>query len=186
MKIHWLPESAHAGARRMPSESRPLSILQAIDRVCESFESAWRAGRQPRLEDFLDATTILERTALFQELLAHEVELRKKAGERPEPADYVERFPAQVDLIQTVLQARGRRGETASLHRTTTEPGLQTTPPDSHGTTAPNTTVARSRSWDLAHPGESEVIVVPEKIGRFRPIRLLGRGNFLVFLASDD
>src|SRR6516225_6406023 len=186
MKIRRRPESAHAGARPMPSESLPLSVLQEIDRVCESFESAWRAGQQPRLEDFLDATTILERTELFQELLAREVELRRKAGECPEPADYLERFPAHRDVIQTVLQAPGRGGETEALHLSATEPGPQAIPPDSHGTTAPNTTVTRDRNRDLDNPGRSEEIVVPERIGRFRPSRLLGRGNFLVFLAWDD
>ena len=68
MKIRRRPESAQAGARPMPSESLPLTVLQEIYRVCQSFESAWRAGQQPRLEDFLDATTILERTELFREL----------------------------------------------------------------------------------------------------------------------
>ena len=170
----------------MPSQSLPLNVLKEIDRVCESFESAWRAGQQPRIEDFLDAPTILERTELIRELLAREVELRRKAGECLEPADYLERFAAHGDLIQTVLQAPGRSGGTVLLRHSTTEPGPQAIPEDSRGTTAPNTTVTRDRSGDLDHPRGSEEIVVPERIGRFRPSRLLGRGNFLVFLAWDD
>ena len=34
--------------------------------------------------------------------------------------------------------------------------------------------------------GRSAKVVVPERIGRFRPSRLLGKGNFLVFLAHDE
>lgn len=64
----------------MPSESLPLTVLQEIDRVCDSFEAAWHAGLKPRIEDYLNVTTLEYRTELFGELLAREVELRKKAG----------------------------------------------------------------------------------------------------------
>jgi len=70
----------------MPSESLPLTVLQEIDRVCDSFEAAWHAGLQPRIEDYLHVATVEHRTELFEELLAREVELRKKAGESPQAA----------------------------------------------------------------------------------------------------
>jgi len=90
----------------MPSGSLPLTVLQEIDRVCDSFEAAWHAGLKPRIEDYLNVTTLEYRTVLFGELLAREVELRKKAGESPEAVDYVPRFACHGELILRVLNLR--------------------------------------------------------------------------------
>jgi hypothetical protein len=48
----------------MPSESLPLTVLREIDRVCDSFEAAWHAGLKPRIEDYLNVTTLDYRTEL--------------------------------------------------------------------------------------------------------------------------
>ena len=42
----------------MPSDSLSLSDLQEIDRLCDSFEAAWHAGLRPRIEEYLNATTL--------------------------------------------------------------------------------------------------------------------------------
>ena len=99
----------------MPSRSLPLSVLQQIDQVCDSFEAAWNAGVRPRIEDYLDASTIQERTELFRELLAREIELRKKAGESPDLAEYLGRFGFYGDLIGTVINNHGPGGDTLLL-----------------------------------------------------------------------
>ena len=61
--------STNPEVRPMPSDSLPLSDLQEIDRLCDSFEAAWQAGLKPRIEQYLNATTLEERTHLFRELL---------------------------------------------------------------------------------------------------------------------
>ena len=40
----------------VPSRSQhlPLEMEQQIDRVCDEFERAWKAGQTPRIEDYLD------------------------------------------------------------------------------------------------------------------------------------
>jgi hypothetical protein len=48
----------------MPSESLPFTVLREIDRVCDSFEAAWHAGLKPRIEDYLNVTTLDYRTEL--------------------------------------------------------------------------------------------------------------------------
>ena len=170
----------------MPSRSLPLSVLQQIDQVCDSFEAAWNAGVRPRIEDYLDASTIQERTELFRELLAREIELRKKAGESPDLAEYLGRFGFYGDLIGTVINNHGHGGDTLLLPITRTEMGSLAEPAESHATTIPDTTAFRERTWDPDVAGRSAKVVVPERIGRFRPSRLLGKGNFLVFLAHDE
>ena len=91
----------------MSAEFTPLGILQEIDRVCDSFEAAWQAGLKPRIEDYLGAVAESHRESLFGELVAREVEIRRKAGETPDLADYEERFGAYAVLIQTILNAIG-------------------------------------------------------------------------------
>ena len=99
----------------MPSESLPLTVLQEIDRVCDSFEAAWHAGLKPRIEEYLERTTLEYRTVFFSELLAREVELRRKAGERPEAGDYVPRFVTYGELILTVINRSMQSGLTVVL-----------------------------------------------------------------------
>src|SRR5437016_784705 len=75
------------------SSDPALARAQQIDQICDRFEAAWRTGRRPRVEDFLDEATGPERTALLCELLAVEVYHRRTAGETPQPEDFLARFP---------------------------------------------------------------------------------------------
>jgi tetratricopeptide (TPR) repeat protein len=78
----------HAG--RVPS---PLSVVEAVDAVCDRFEAAWKAGQRPRLEDYLAAVPESRRLALLRELLLLEVHHRRRLGETPRLDDYWTRFP---------------------------------------------------------------------------------------------
>src|SRR5262245_44112892 len=51
-------------------------LAQRIDRICDAFEAAWRAGKPVRPEDFLGDSDGAEREALLAELVATERELR--------------------------------------------------------------------------------------------------------------
>src|SRR5262249_39787080 len=74
-------------------EPLPLTLVDRVDRACDAFEAAWRAGPRPRLEDFLGELPEPGRSALLRELLAAELELRRASGERPTPDEYSPRFP---------------------------------------------------------------------------------------------
>jgi serine/threonine protein kinase/formylglycine-generating enzyme required for sulfatase activity len=170
----------------MPSRSLPLSVLQQIDRLCDSFEAAWQGGLRPQIEEYLERTSISDPTELFKELLAREVELRKKAGDLPEPGDYLGRFGSYGDQVITVFNDPRREGETAVLPLSITEAGSLAKSGVDAATTVPNTTETGRRTWDPNRARRSAPVVVPEWIGRFRVLRLLGQGNFLVFLARDE
>jgi WD40 repeat protein/predicted Ser/Thr protein kinase len=90
---------------RAATPSGPLSRSAArrIDQACDRFERAWRAGERPRLEEALGETAEPERSLLFRELLAVELELRRGGGEAPSPADYLARFPDYAELLRTML-----------------------------------------------------------------------------------
>ena len=47
----------------------PLDVARRVDRVCTAFEAAWRAGRRPRLEDYLAGAPAAAAHVLLEELL---------------------------------------------------------------------------------------------------------------------
>ena len=64
-----------------------------LDAACDRFESAWRAGRRPRIEDCLIDAAGTERADLLHALLQVERDLRRGDGEDPDPDEYRRRFP---------------------------------------------------------------------------------------------
>ena len=84
-------------------DRRPDSPARRIDAACDRFEAAWRAGQDPRIEDFLDVVAETERPALLGELIRLEVELRRGRGEQPTPGEYRDRFPGQISVVDAAL-----------------------------------------------------------------------------------
>lgn len=65
-----------------------------IDRACERFESAWRAGDAITIEEMaLRSSPKRCSETLLRELIAVEIDLRREQGAAPTPFDYVDRFP---------------------------------------------------------------------------------------------
>jgi hypothetical protein len=89
------------------SQTSPLSticsreVLQ-IEQVCDRFEAAWKAGRRPRLESYLDGVAAPLDAALLRHLVALDWEYRLLAGEKPQAADYLTRFPAVGPAIEAI------------------------------------------------------------------------------------
>ena len=86
----------HAG------ESAELYAHQQIDRCCDDFESQWRAGKRPRIDDFLPGAEPGWRHALLGELLLLEWELRRDSAESFGLDEYVSRFGEACALVETV------------------------------------------------------------------------------------
>ncbi|MCX7426119.1 MAG: SUMF1/EgtB/PvdO family nonheme iron enzyme [Planctomycetia bacterium] len=67
-----------------PSDlSLPVSDLMEIDKICRRFEAAWKAGQNPKIDDFLGATSGAQRSQLHKELSAVEAELRGDVADEP-------------------------------------------------------------------------------------------------------
>ena len=105
---------------RPPSPVRP-SLAERVNRACDAFEAAWRAGQAPRIEDHLADAAGAERTAFLRELLAAELELRRAGGERPRPDEYLGRFPGHDDAIDGLFLAPTFAPNGASTGGTTAE-----------------------------------------------------------------
>ena len=56
--------------------SLPVSHLLEIDSICRQFEAAWKAGQQPKADDFLGRMEGPARSQLRKDLAAIEAELR--------------------------------------------------------------------------------------------------------------
>ena len=66
----------------LPMRKPSLSLKRQIDAICDRFEEAWSAGKQPRIEDYLSSLPGSERGQLFQELLASELAIRQPVDPR--------------------------------------------------------------------------------------------------------
>ena len=101
----------------VPDPSLPLSADYRVDDVCRRFEADWRAGRTPRLEEFLGGVEGDERKGLLWELLQVEVEYRRGRGETPLEGEYARRFPDHSGLARRLFDH-----PTVSLLPTPTSP----------------------------------------------------------------
>ena len=89
--------------RRLPAAMKPEEFpeaMQLIDRQCQRFEAAWNAGLSPSAEEFLDDTLPVPRAALLFELLLLEFECREENGEKVAVEGYVQRLPAEEEVIR--------------------------------------------------------------------------------------
>jgi serine/threonine protein kinase len=94
-----------------------------VDTVCDQFESAWRQGTRPRVEDFLGDITEPNRTVLLRELLHIDWDYRQRAGEEPTVDEYRPRFPEHEVVIRdvaansgTIVRPSGEQESAAASH----------------------------------------------------------------------
>ncbi len=92
----------------------PALQARLIEEICDRFEVAWKGGRRPRIEEFLNPALRSVHGALLPELLAVELAYRRRGGERPSAAEYRQRFPSHGKVIRAVWQNLAEPGETTA------------------------------------------------------------------------
>ena len=80
-----------------------LTVSRKIDLICNEFEGDLCDGKQPRLRDALSQVETPERSLLFRELLAIEVEWRL-SNNGPSIDDYLVDFPDQRETVEEVFE----------------------------------------------------------------------------------
>ncbi|HZW35078.1 MAG TPA: hypothetical protein VFF52_30420 [Isosphaeraceae bacterium] len=108
-----------SGGQATPRDSLSASQAEEVDRICIRFERAWRDGQRPRIEAVLAEAPAAARPALLRELLAVELELRRREGESPTLREYAERFSGEDALV---AEAFGRERPTAGSEVAVTPP----------------------------------------------------------------
>jgi hypothetical protein len=61
------------------SDSVSPSVVQRIDEVCDRFETAWKAGQRPQIENYLDDVAEPDCSLLLRELLGVELTYRRQS-----------------------------------------------------------------------------------------------------------
>jgi hypothetical protein len=77
----------------------PLADRERIEEVCMGFETAWKAGKRPRIEEIVADTQGSVRDLLLYELLVLELDYRLRDGETPTEQEYHDRFSEDSELI---------------------------------------------------------------------------------------
>lgn len=89
----------------------PIAALERIDDLCAEFERQWRANNPPAIESLLGSdVTPDERNVLLAELIALDIDYRRRKGEAPSERDYIDRFPDESSLIKDALRVEDHRG----------------------------------------------------------------------------
>ncbi len=150
----------------MTLPSRRLGAWAAeIDAACDRFEAAWKAGRSPRLEDYLANASASQQGEVLLALLGIELELLARQRISPHPQTYLDRFPNFASAIHEAFNH-------ATLIKGTSDTSLSQ---DSSLIDKPGSSTAASASS------------LPRAIGRFEILARLGEGAFgTVYRARDS
>ena len=82
---------------------------ELIDVVCDDFEGEWKAGRRPAIHDYLTRIDEKSRGELLRQLLAVELEMRRKHGEQLAIDEYQKQFPDYPTAVKGAVCAGSGR-----------------------------------------------------------------------------
>ena len=96
-------------------------MLCNLDEICDRFEVAWREGRSPAIEDYLDGVSESLRSRLLGELVALDVAYRRAQGQMPALSEYEGRFADEIFAVREgfggddALASKAGRGEFGAM-----------------------------------------------------------------------
>ena len=104
IRLKWEREAPMMPVAATTDGTLTLTGFEHVVGACDRFESAWRADRAPRIEEYLDLPAAVDRWMLLRELVALEAELRKARGDTIAASDYGDRFPEYATRIGSMFE----------------------------------------------------------------------------------
>jgi len=152
------------------SDGTGLEKARRIHAVCEEFESRWRAGDRPRIEDLLEKADHCEQAEVLEELLILEIELRRAVGEHPSLSEYRSRFSGGGGLVETAFAQAALASRAALDTDAVSDSGRA---PDADSTATADLTDSESPT------GGSSPSPIPsfESIGDYEVLEEIARGG---------
>src|SRR5262245_703983 len=153
------------------ADTSALDLAIVIDSLCTRFERAWRAGLDPKIEQFLNEVDPPVRAPALRELIALEVESCRNTGRAVSLDEYRKRFPDCPTPVEEGWALAERSRISLSLPLTASYSGEESLKTGATGSPLPPSTVRES---------------LPDRIGRYAIREELGKGGFaIVYLAHD-
>lgn len=166
-----------------PSDDWSLLEEEQLDEVCSEYETLWRAGEVPRLEDSLAQFPPALRDRALRELLGIEFDLQREAGLSVDLSAWHQRFPGQELIVDEAARGCPETAFENWVEIQAADRGLAARMPPREVPERPLPETLKSPGA-VAHEAEpAEAISLPI---RFEPRRVLGNGGFgTVCLAYD-
>ena len=137
-----------------------INIFEQIEDICREFAKSLKAGKKPRIEDYLGRVSASAHQTLFRNLLNTEYKFRVRSGDTPKSSDYLKRFPQFAKII---------RQEFDESTMGSMEINVGTSQESAASAGEAVSDVSQTRTYD--EPAAS-------RLGDYELIRELGRGGF--------
>ena len=92
-----------------------LAVANGIDELCDRLEQEWQEGQRPDVVQFVEEATDLPQDQLLSELVPVDISYRRRAGEHPEPQDYISRLPQHASTLVYLSFAQDLETEVVEL-----------------------------------------------------------------------
>lgn len=109
----------------MNSQETRIGDLLRLERLCDDFESSWRSGEPPKLEEYVKQGAAELREQLFEELLRVELRARLERGGALEPQEYLARFPNFSSQIHSAIESVAKGSDATIAQDKDERAGLQ-------------------------------------------------------------
>jgi serine/threonine protein kinase len=94
----------------------PAELIPLLEKACDQFEAALKAGERPRIEFYLESMPEQGWSALLRELLALDLAYRPLGSDRPTVEEYLARFPDDEVVVRAAFLTLGSNDCTALAH----------------------------------------------------------------------